>query len=78
MSDQSHEVYLVVQCFNPGHRRVNDQPANDPKCQWCAGLGLVRVLRDHVPVVVRIGQTWSRPTTLIEQLADLDALEDSP
>lgn len=71
MSHEQEDIYLVVACFNPQHRRVNDQPANDPKCRWCKGLGLVRVRRDHVPVVRHTHHGWDEAPTIVDQIGDL-------
>jgi len=66
------DVYLVVSCFNPQHRHVNDLLSPDPKCVWCKGLGLVRVLRDHVPVVRRVDTGWESAPTIVDQIGDLN------
>jgi hypothetical protein len=72
LDDVGSDIYLVVQCFNAGHRRINDLLTADPKCPWCKGLGLVRVLRDHVPVVRQVEGGWDSAPTIIDQIGDLD------
>lgn len=65
--------YLVVECFNPKHRRVNDLLATDTKCAWCHGTGIVRIRRDHVPVVrPKGGGEWVPVTNIVDQVADLN------
>lgn len=65
------DPYVVVPCVNTKHRRVNDILIVDPNCATCLGLGLVRVLREHVPVVHRHGDEWVRGDDAVSRLADL-------
>lgn len=66
------EEYLVVQCFNPSHKRMNEQMVSDPKCGWCRGIGLVRIRRDHVPVVRRVNRDkWGPADSIVDQIGDL-------
>lgn len=65
------DPYVVVQCVNAKHRRINDILIVDPNCATCLGLGIVRVLREHVPVVHRSGDEWVRGDDAVSRLADL-------
>jgi hypothetical protein len=65
------DPYIVVACVDRNHRRVNDLLVPDPGCRTCLGLGIVRVLREHVPVVHRKDDKWERGDDAVSRLADL-------
>lgn len=67
----AHDPYVVVPCVSPSHRRINDILIVDPYCKTCLGLGIVRVMREHVPVVHRKGSDWVRGDDIVSRLADL-------
>jgi len=66
------DPYVVVPCVNPEHRRINDIIVPDLRCQTCLGLGIVRVLREHVPVVHLREGKWARGVDVVSRLADLN------
>lgn len=66
------EPFVVVPCVSPRHRRINDILIVDPACGTCLGLGIVRVMREHIPVVHRRGSDWVRGDDAVSRLADLD------
>ena len=65
------DSYVIVPCVSPKHRRINDTLIADPTCPVCLGLGIVRVLREHVFVVYRSGDRWVRGDDAVSRIGNL-------